>query len=219
MENTYNIIIAGRSQIFREGMTSVLKKFSFSGQISEASDIDEISELIETNKPCIAIVDVRILLNDEDQVCPELVENVNGELKIIALGSIFDEIKLSRLMKSGISGFILKSIRKEELNSALLIIAEGGYYYSHEISNKVLNRIYTGNNARRRRNDNFRLTNRELEVLKLICDDMTNQEIGEVLFISSRTVDGHRANILNKLGVKSKVGIVKYALKHNIVSA
>lgn len=217
MKGALTILIADASQIFRAGMLSVLKQLSGVEKILEASTLEEASKLVSQDEVDIALMDVNILLDQKNDLRLDL-ENLRHVPRVIAVGSSFDEAKFNNLMKAGFSGFILKSIQQEELCAALEIVNNGMTYFSHEIMDEIVRKNFMERPDRRRRGDMFTLTKREMEVLKLICEDMSNDEIARILYISPRTVDGHRANIINKLGVKSKVGLVKYALKNNLIT-
>lgn len=217
MKEAMTILIADESQIFREGMMAVLQNLVNVDRVYEASTPEEVQKLISKTDVDIALVDLMIMVDQKHN----LLINYDGssiKTRVIALATGYDEEKFNRLLNTGVSGFLLKSISKEELCAALEIVSGGKSYFSHEISNEIIKRNYAQPAPPRRRGDIFSLTKREMEILKLLCEDMSNDEISRILFISPRTVDGHRSNIINKLGVKGKVGLVKYALKNNLIT-
>ena len=217
MKGALTILIADESQIFREGMMAVLQKMVNVDRVYEASSTEEVQKLFEKADLDVALVDLNFMVDQKNSLRVGLDSSL-ARPRVIALAAGYDEPKFNRLMKAGVAGFLLKSIKKEELCAALDIVSTGRNYYSHEITNEIIQKSYTQPPAPRRRGDIFSLTKREVEILKLLCEDMSNDEISRILFISPRTVDGHRANIINKLGVKGKVGLVKYALKNNLIT-
>ena len=217
MKGALTILIADGSQIFRAGMIAALKQLTSVEKILEASTLEEAKKLVNQEEIDIAMMDVGILLDQNNNLNLDL-QSFKYVPRVIAIGMSYDEAKFNNLVKAGFSGFILKSIQHEELCAALEIVNKGMTYFSHEIMDEIVRKNFMERPDRRRRGDMFTLTKREMEVLKLICEDMSNDEIARILYISPRTVDGHRANIINKLGVKSKVGLVKYALKNNLIT-
>lgn len=217
MKGALTILIADGSQIFRAGMVSILRTLSNVEKITEASTLDEATRLIGNETYDIALVDVNLLLDGRNNFALET-SKIKDLPKLIAISPVYDEQKFSQVIKHGVAGFILKSIKQEELCAAMEVVMNDKSYFSHEIANELVMSNFLNGSSVRRRGDVFTLTKREMEVLKLICEDMSNDEIARILYISPRTVDGHRANIINKLGVKSKVGLVKYALKNNLIT-
>lgn len=210
-------MIADSSQIFREGMMAVLQKMMLVDKVVEATSPEEVQSLIDHAGIDIALVDLNFLVDQKNSLMVNF-HPKGGSMKMIALATGYEEARFSRLIKAGVSGFLLKSIKKDELSAALEIVSTGKNYYSHEITNEIVQQNFLKTQAPRNGRSIFTLTKREMEILKLICDDMSNDEISRILFISPRTVDGHRSNIINKLGVKGKIGLVKYALKNNLIT-
>jgi DNA-binding NarL/FixJ family response regulator len=123
-----------------------------------------------------------------------------------------EETYISNMLKAGALGYILKESNKTDLIEAVKSVASGKKYYSNEVSVTLINSLMTGS-----QNKDKELSERELEVLTYIASGNTNNEIGEKLFISGRTVETHRRNILSKLDVKNTAEMIKYAIKNNLV--
>ena len=121
------------------------------------------------------------------------------------------------MLEAGATGYILKNAGKEEMINAIQTVANGNSYFSSQVSAKLLEQIINPTFSTRNKSEGNILTEREMEVLKLIADEYSNPEIAEKLFISVRTVDTHRRNLLDKLGVKNTAGLVKYAIKHGLL--
>lgn len=129
---------------------------------------------------------------------------------------------VSRMLQAGAHGYVLKSAAREELLMALSRLADGQRYYSSEVSYSIISHLLAGGDALSRRPSAAKLgtsplTKREEEIIRLISNQLTNQEIADKLSISLRTVDTHRRNLLQKLGVKNTAGLVRYAVQHNLV--
>lgn len=128
-----------------------------------------------------------------------------------------EEEYISKILQSGALGYILKKTGKEELIAAIRTVNEGKSYVSKEVGNILFEKIIKGNPGTDSQNSESPiLTLREKEILNLIANEFTNPEIAEKLFISARTVDAHRRNLLEKLGVKNTAGLVKYAIQNGI---
>ena len=123
---------------------------------------------------------------------------------------------IESMMLSGAKGFLLKNIEIEDIAKAIKAVMEGKSYFSNELLS-ILTSKFTHKPSDLDSNIEVRFSKREVEVLQFVCDGLTNNEIGDILCISSRTVDGHRANLINKIGAKNTVGLVTYAIKNKLV--
>ena len=142
------------------------------------------------------------------------VRRLYPKIKVLALSMSYDVSIVHDLMEVGISGFVLKTIGREELLEALTEIAAGKVYFSREVSNEMMLAM-----AKRSPDDPeiYHLTDREIEILKLISHEFSNGEIAEKLFISERTVETHRKNIYRKTNTKTIVGLIKYAVEQKFI--
>lgn len=143
----------------------------------------------------------------------KIVEKYPGT-KIIAL-TMFEEISyFNQMIEAGADGFLLKKTNKDELETAILTVMEGDNYFSEEFINKVNRSQRPGKKL-----VDVELTDREQEVLELICKGMSNAEISKYLGVSARTVDGHRAHLLEKTGAKNSPHLVMFAIKNGLIKA
>jgi DNA-binding NarL/FixJ family response regulator len=136
------------------------------------------------------------------------------EVKILALSVSYDVSIVHDLMDAGISGFIIKTIGREELIEAIQQIAKGNIYFSREVSNEILRSLSTRNESEE---ENYHLTEREIEIVKLIAQEFSNSVIAKKLCISERTVETHRKNIYRKTNTKTIVGLIKYAVERRLI--
>jgi DNA-binding NarL/FixJ family response regulator len=137
------------------------------------------------------------------------------ELKIVALSSYGDEIYYRRMVEEGVQGFLTKNSNKEELEFAINTIISGKNYFSQDLLKKVVLNISKGN--KHKDEDKLKLTRREEEILTYICRGFSNKEIADKLFISPKTVDNHRTNLLFKTSSKNTASLVMNAFKKNLI--
>jgi DNA-binding NarL/FixJ family response regulator len=129
-----------------------------------------------------------------------------------------NENAIIRMFKAGAKGYILKDIDPMEFRSALDSLMRKGFYYSELITGKLIHAVSKLDDPGEPFKSPSSLNTREIEFLKLVCTEMTYKEIAEKMFLSARTIDGYRDALFEKLNVKSRVGLVLYAIKHNIVN-
>jgi DNA-binding NarL/FixJ family response regulator len=140
------------------------------------------------------------------------------DLKIIALTMFCDEEYYYKMIQAGVSGYLLKESGKEELETALNTVIAGENYFSQKLlRNIILNLNNTKAFSKQVNNNEIKLTRRESEILKLICQGLSNAEISEKISLSLRTVEGHKSNLISKTGVKNSVSLVMFALKNHLI--
>ncbi|MGI9552074.1 MAG: response regulator [Aurantibacter sp.] len=169
---------------------------------------------IGDDRPDILLLDINLPDIDGIELCKTLIKQ-QPDLKILALTN-FDEISfVKKMLANGAKGYLLKNTQKAELIEALKTVLEGGQYLQKKVEKKLMSHALG-----RRRTDDFipNLTRRELEVLEAIGEELTTQEISEKLFISVKTVETHRMNLMSKLGARNSVGLIKTALKKGLIS-
>jgi len=214
MNNSIDLYIVEDHKIVRDGLRAMLIGIPDINIIGEASNGIDFLDALNKSKPHIVILDIGL----PDISGIEITRILNhdfAEVKIIILTANTDEESIEKAVKYGASGFLSKDVSKEEFLEALRIVHNGEKYFSDSIS-KI---IYSGyiKTIKQNYNDNRKpLSTRETEVIKLICDGLSYKEIAEKLFVSVRTVESHRNNILEKLDLKNNVELVKYAIKNKM---
>lgn len=208
-----NIFIAIRSPILRDGIQSILSSESEMEVIDTANSIDGLDS-ISTEKHYTLIFDLNLLDSNKFEVLEELNEEYPN-LAILAIGEDEKPNDVKEIMQSGASGYISKNQNSDELIRAIKRLNDGDLY----LSDKAIRRLYDETNGSSQNyNVSADLTEREREILALICQELTNREIADKLSISVRTIDAHRRNMLQKTGAKNTAGLVKYAIRNQIFS-
>ena len=184
---------------------------------NEACNGKEALEILATDEFDIIITDIN--MPEMDGV--ELVEEIrNREIKskILVLTMLDGINSIKKMLSKGIHGYILKDSGKNELLKALNTILDGTNYFSEEVSMRVMESMAGSNiTPKKRLTVETELTDREKEVLNLIMEEKSNQEIADQLFISIRTVEGYKNNLLTKTGCKNMVGLTMYAIENNLI--
>jgi DNA-binding NarL/FixJ family response regulator len=199
-------------QIVIDGLTSLLKghdKFKFAFATTNSS---EVIEKIARTPIDVLLTDVMMPKLPGNQLA-KLVKEKYPDVKILALsmsgqGDLVNEM----IEDADISGYVLKNIGKQELITALEKIAAGGIYFSDEVIDELQR-----TSQRKKQNAEAHLTDREIEIIRLIEKEYNNKQIAETLFISERTVETHRKNIFRKTNTNSVIGLVKYAYEHKLI--
>ena len=213
MEITCNIALVDDHTLFRNGLKGLLESCCGCRVVAEASDGDEFLELLPGLDTDIVLLDIDMpRMNGFEAATRALARR--PDLKIITLSMHGDEDYYFKMVSIGVKGFLLKSSDIDEVSTAIQTVAKGGSYFSQELLRTLVGSLKSAPSAEL---GHETLSQRELEILLLICKGMSNQEIADALFISKRTVDKHRANILDKTNCKNTANLVVYAIKNSLV--
>jgi DNA-binding NarL/FixJ family response regulator len=210
-------ILVDDHKIFRDGLKLLLNEISNIKVIAEASNGKEFLELLENNKPDIIFMDIKMPeMNGIDAT--RIALQKFPDLKVIILSMSGNEEHFSLSLNAGACAYLLKNSDKSEIEKAILSVLEGKNYFSEALLKDLVRKNYIMSKDSVMPLDNpDKLSHRELEVLQLICKGLANHEIAKELNISPRTVDGHRANILDKTQSKNSISLVVYAIKKGLV--
>jgi DNA-binding NarL/FixJ family response regulator len=206
------VIIVDDHQLFREGLKLLLNINPSIGSIYQASNGAEFLELLETSVPDIVLMDIDMPKMDGIEATKKALEKF-PELKIIALSMYGDDDYYIRMIEAGAKGFIVKNSDIEIVEKAISKVMEGENYFASDVMAALVKHL----NQQKNEESKCELSEREAEILYFICKGLSNQEIAESLFLSKRTVDKHRENILSKTNTKNTAGLVLYAIKHRII--
>lgn len=217
MEKTCRILIVDDHKLFREGLNFVLSQIDGFEVVGEASDGKEFLDIIDSIEVDVVLMDISMPGLDGIEATSRAIEK-HPSLKIIALTMFCDEEYYYKMIQAGVSGYILKESGKDELANAITTVLKGENYFSQKLlRNIILNLNQVKNFKGTPHKQEIKLTPRETEILKLICQGLSNAEISEKISLSLRTVEGHKSNLINKTGVRNSVSLVMYALKNNLV--
>lgn len=209
------ILVADNFQIISDGIIAILQEESHLEIVGKAHSAEKILDLCSRHEVDLLIVNLEILHSLKTNLLKVLHDDYRN-IKIMVLAYGFGRKDLKRIVEAGVDGYILKKSGKQVLLEAIDVIASGQKYFDSKITKKVIQNYIGADPAQNGRDDPHALTQRELEVLTLICQEYTNQEIAEKLHISVRTVDTHRRNLLQKTGARNTAGLVRYAMKHDL---
>ncbi len=214
MENTDSItkiLLVDDHQLFLDGIKLILRNAKNLVIKGEAHNGVEGLQFLEKNQVDLVITDVNMPEMSGTEFTIK-VKELYPEIKVLVLTQSDEKSVINQIIESEAEGYLLKTIDKEHLIFAINKIINNGAYYCNEMAEIMMS------NLKYKKNEVVHegLTERETEILKLICMEYSTIEIAEKLFISDRTVDTHRANILKKLKIKTVVGLVKYAIENNI---
>ena len=216
MTEIIKVIFVDDHAIFLNGLRLMINECSQFKVIGEASNGQQFLELLTDLNPDLVLIDIKMPMMNGADATKEAIEKYPN-LKIMAL-TMFSELKYLRLMaEAGARGFILKSIGKAELEFAINTVNSGKTYFSPQLLDEIAEFDPADASGKFLEDLNERLTERELDVLQYIVKGLTSQEIADKLFISKRTVEGHRANLISKTATRNVVDLVIYAIRNQLV--
>lgn len=212
------IVLVDDHKLVRDGIRAQLENDPKYWIVAEASDGQEALDIIEqeTTKTHIVVMDIN--MDGMDGItCTELLLKRFPDKKVLALTMLTENQHIKQMLKAGASGYLLKNCEEDELKNAIDTLHEGGTYFSPEVTRIIMNNLSGNKNATfRRKSSHIPLTQREKEVLRLILKEYSNKEIAAELYISQRTVDAHKRNLLEKTNSKNVAGLVLFAVNNQI---
>ncbi|RAJ10760.1 LuxR family two component transcriptional regulator [Chitinophaga skermanii] len=195
------------------GLTTMLAPYPQIEIVFTARDGETFLDEVAVNPPDVLLLDIQMPGIDGMEVCKR-VRKQDDQLRVIALTNFTESHYIKQMLRNGASGYLLKNTDEETLIDAIEKVYMGQQYLDESIKHSLLNEIITG---QKRSTNGIPLTRREKEILQLITEELTNQEIADKLYISLRTVETHRLNLTQKLAVKNTAGLVKEAMKRGLL--
>lgn len=215
MENNTSmprIILVDDHALFRGGLRNLLEQVGHCQVVAEAASGEEFLTLQPSVECDVVFMDISMPGIDGVETTRRALE-IDPSLRIVTLSMFGDENYYTRMVEAGASGFLLKDSSIDEVLEAIQCVCEGGTYFSEAILSTLSSQLPRTESAEEEES----LSARELEILLAVCQGLSNQEIADQLFISKRTVDKHRANILEKTGCKNTAALVVHAIRTGIV--
>jgi len=207
------ILLVDDHTLFRNGLKMLLDTLPGYQVTGEASNGRDFLDLVAKNDYDIVFLDIEMPEINGIDAARKAIES-KPELKIITLSMYGDEEYYDQMVDAGAKGFLLKNTNLQEVRTAIDTVMAGGNYFSQELMQNLLRNYKAIHESKEADAD---LSEREIEILLLICSGLSNQKIGDQLFISKRTVEKHRANILCKTSSKNTAGLVMYAIKNQLI--
>lgn len=210
---TISLAIIDDHQVVVDGLKAMLASSNDLEVIFTTIAGEELIKFVKTNPVDVILMDIQMPGMNGIDLCKAVLKE-NDRCKIIAFSSFDDTFYVHSIVRNGASGYILKNAPREVVEKAIRTVADGGEYIDETIKKVLLQEAASG---QKRPVSEIPLTKREKEILKLVADEYSNQQIADKLFISLRTVESHRLNLTQKLGVKNAAGLIKEAIKRGLV--
>ncbi|HEY8896671.1 MAG TPA: response regulator transcription factor [Niastella sp.] len=215
MENI-KVALADDHVLIRNGLAGLVSNLGYTVQFQSSNGNEFINKFNEQDPPDIVLMDINMPEMDGYSTTLWL-RNNHPLVKVLALSMYDDEFAIIRMFKSGAKGYILKDVEPVELKRAIDDVLANGVHYTELVTGKLLHSIYSVEHADENPAPILNLNEKEIEFLKLASSEMTYKEIAEKMNVSPRTIDGYRDALFEKLNIKNRVGLVLFAIKHNIV--
>jgi len=211
-----NIALADDHVLLRNGLANLIRNFGHE-VVFEANNGEDMIKYIQVGKePDLILMDINMPVKDGYETAAWLKNNYPG-IKVLALSMLDDENAIIRMIKNGARGYVLKESEPAELRNAINAVLQKGFYYSEMVTGRLVHSISGVDDESQNSQQVIQLTEREIEFLKLACTEMTYKEIAAKMFLSPRTIDGYRDALFLKLDIKTRTGLVIYAIKNGIV--
>lgn len=213
------IALVDDHQLFRKSLTSLLNSSDDFEIIYDTDDGLHFIEYVKAVNIDVVLLDIQMPILSGFEVCKQL-KMMNPEIKILIISQLTSKEVIHYVMECGADGFCSKNSSPEHLEIAIRKIMEHDYYFDNELGSVIRDAILWDKNSNLYFDfsKSVTFTKREVEIIKMVCREMSTNQIANSLFISSRTVDNHKKNIMNKTQTKNFVGVILFALKINVIS-
>ena len=210
------ILIVDDHRMFVDGLESILSRENDIKIIKKCFEGKDVFNMNLLNEVDVILLDINLPDISGIEICTRILK-MKADLKILVLSMHDEESYITEVLKSGALGYILKNTGRKELITAIRTVSTGKTYFSQSITNTIMNSLMDSNKKPKEAEIKIpKITRREKEVLGLILEENTNQEIANHLFISLKTVEAHRSSLLSKLGARNTAGLVKKAIEFNL---
>ena len=210
------VAIADDHKIFRKGVILSLRPYHNIKFVLEAENGEELIQGVESAKPDIILMDLKMPVKDGIETTKYLNKHYPS-IRILILTMYEDERFVGHLMDSGANGYLLKSTDPEEIKQGIMDVMRTGFYLNNFVNRVLIKKNYAKQKFNPNLNSEVTISEREKEVLSLVCMEYTAQEIAQKMDISSRTVEAIKDRLMERFGVKNSVGLVFFAMKNSLI--
>lgn len=211
-----HVAIADDHKIFRKGVIHSLKQYQNINFVLEAENGEELIKGIEENQPDIVLMDLKMPVKDGIETTKYLNKHF-PEIRVLVLTMFEDERFVGHLMDSGANGYLLKSTEPAEIRQAIMDVMKTGFYLNNFVNRILIKKNYSKQKFNPNLSSEIVISEREKEVLTLVCMEFTAQEIAQKMDISPRTVEAIKDRLMERFGVKNSVGLVFFAMKNGLI--
>lgn len=211
------ILLVDDHQLIIDGLRGFLENDESYIIVGEANNGADAIKMTEVLSPDVILMDIEMPEVSGIQACEEIKKS-NPQCKVIIISMHQEKELIKKLVEKGANGYLLKNSSKEEVISAVKAVLDNQSYFSQDVTQALLNKERTISHGHGSEVVSLAgLTEREIEILKLVAEGLTNKEMGDALFISHRTVDTHRTNLMKKLGINNVAGLIRFAFKCGLI--
>ncbi|KXX68301.1 response regulator transcription factor [Flammeovirga sp. SJP92] len=210
------IFLVDDHEMIREGLKTYFEKSSEIECIGEAENGVDCLEKLKSSQPDIVVTDLNMPEMDGIELAKQM-SSLHPDIKVLGLTMMDDHRHVKQFLAEGASGYLLKDCKQEELLMAIKTVSTGGTYFSPKVTEIIINSIQKTKPHAKRMVAEVKLSKREKEVLELILKEYSNTEIAEALFVSMKTVEAHKRNLLVKTGSKNIAGLILYVIGTNLI--
>lgn len=214
--NKISIAIVDDYVIFRDGLKVGLTSDDNFDVVMEAGNGEELLQKLEETVPDVILMDLKLPVMDGIEAT-KIVKSKYSNIKVLVVTMYDDEKFIIHMMENGANGYLLKDTDAAEMRRAIYAVHETGYYFNDVVSKALLKRLVMKGNVKPSFNNDIEFSERELQVLKLICEEKTAPEIGKELFLSHRSVENIRQRLIEKVGVRNTAGLVMFAARNGFI--
>lgn len=216
-QKSINVLIADDHTLFRKGLSMMVQTFPGVESVQNVENGQLALDVLKEQQIDILLLDLEMPVLDGRETAKKVVSKF-PDTHIIMI-SMHDSLALiSDLIEIGVHSYLLKSAEPEEVQKAIVSVLNNDFYYNQLVARALHQKVKHGGVSKPFFSDKSQLTKREIEILELICQELTMKQIGEKLFISEQTIHTHRKNLMRKTDCRNAVGLVKYAIQNQIVS-
>ncbi|MDF1695648.1 MAG: response regulator transcription factor [Saprospiraceae bacterium] len=215
MNVTTRIAIADDHKLIRAGIRLILNEHPSFEVVQEASNGRELINGLAESNPDVILLDMEMPILSGPDTLREI-RSKNKEIPVLILTMHNNEAFILQMMELGANGYLIKNTEPKEVIEAISKVIKSKYFFTEEVSKAMLRGISDPNLKSKENLSSHNLTNREIDVLRLICKELTTVEIGQTLFLSPKTIEGYRKVLLDKTEAKNMAGLVLFAVKHGI---